>query len=93
MPNSEVLAWPVQRYDVSPVSDGAVAIIMAAEHIARRVTDKPVWVEGVAGPGDSSLDQPGSGLPAHVNMQLEWHTIWLGSANAQGDPHCRATSL
>ncbi|WP_376789395.1 thiolase domain-containing protein [Thermoflexus sp.] len=45
--NSEVLAWPVQRLDVSPPSDGAVAIVMAAEHIARRVTSQPVWVEGV----------------------------------------------
>jgi len=39
--DSEVLAWPVQRFDVSPVSDGAVAIVMAAEHVARRITDKP----------------------------------------------------
>ena len=45
--NSEVLAWPVQRLDVSPVTDGAVAVVMAAEHVARRVTHKPVWVEGV----------------------------------------------
>lgn len=45
--NSEVLAWPVQRLDVSPVSDGAVAIILAAEHVAKRITDKPVWIEGV----------------------------------------------
>jgi len=45
--NSEVLAWPVQRFDVSPVSDGAVAIVLAAEHVAKRLTDKPVWIEGV----------------------------------------------
>ena len=45
--NSEMLAWPVQRYDVSPVSDGAVAIVLAAEHVAKRLTDKPVWIEGV----------------------------------------------
>jgi len=45
--NSEVLAWPVQRLDVSPVSDGAVAIVLAAEHVARRITDKPVWIKGV----------------------------------------------
>lgn len=43
---SEVLAWPVQRLDVSPVSDGAVALVMANENVARRVTNKPVWVEG-----------------------------------------------
>lgn len=45
--NSEVLAWPVQRLDVSPVSDGAVAVILAAEHVAKRLTDKPIWIEGV----------------------------------------------
>lgn len=45
--DSEVLAWPVQRLDVSPISDGAVAVVLAAEHVARRVTDKPVWIEGV----------------------------------------------
>src|SRR5918999_353118 len=45
--NSEVLAWPVQRLDVSPVSDGAVAVVLAAEHVAKRVTDKPVWIDGV----------------------------------------------
>ena len=44
---SEVLAWPVQRLDVSPISDGAVAIVMASEEAARRLTDKPVWVDGV----------------------------------------------
>ena len=45
--NSPVLAWPVQRLDVSPITDGAVALVMCADHVARRVTDKPVWVEGV----------------------------------------------
>jgi len=44
---SEVLAWPVQRLDVSPVSDGAVAVVMASEEAARRLTDRPVWVQGV----------------------------------------------
>jgi acetyl-CoA C-acetyltransferase len=44
---SEVLAWPVQRLDVSPISDGAVAIVMAAEEVARTLTDRPVVVEGV----------------------------------------------
>jgi len=39
--NSEIL------FDVSPVSDGAVAIVMVAEHLAKRLSDKPVWVEGV----------------------------------------------
>ena len=45
--NSEVMAWPVKRLDVSPTSDGAVALVLAAEHVAKRISDKPVWIEGV----------------------------------------------
>jgi acetyl-CoA C-acetyltransferase len=44
---SETLAWPVQRLDVSPISDGAVAVIVASEEAAKRITDAPVWIEGV----------------------------------------------
>ena len=44
---SETLAWPVQRLDVSPISDGAVAIVMASEEAAKRLTDRPIWVQGV----------------------------------------------
>ena len=44
---SETLAWPVQRLDVSPISDGAVALVIASEDAARRLTDRPVWIEGV----------------------------------------------
>ncbi|TET37171.1 MAG: thiolase domain-containing protein [Planctomycetota bacterium] len=45
--NSEVMAWPVNRFDVSPTSDGAVALVLAAEPVARRVTEKPIWIDGV----------------------------------------------
>ncbi len=45
--NSEVLAWPVNRLDVSPTSDGAVALVLASEEVARRVCEKPIWIEGV----------------------------------------------
>jgi acetyl-CoA C-acetyltransferase len=44
---SETLAWPVQRLDVSPISDGAVAILVASEDAVPRITDNPVWIEGV----------------------------------------------
>jgi acetyl-CoA C-acetyltransferase len=51
---SETLAWPVQRLDVSPISDGAAAIVMASEDAARRLTDRPVWVQGVGWNLDST---------------------------------------
>jgi acetyl-CoA C-acetyltransferase len=51
---SETLAWPVQRLDVSPISDGAVALVLASEEAARRITDKPVWIDGVGWNLDST---------------------------------------
>jgi len=45
--NSEVMAYPVQRLDISPVSDGACAIVLASEDVARKITDSPVWLDGV----------------------------------------------
>lgn len=44
---SEVMAWPVHRLMVSPTSDGAATVVLAAEEVARRVTSKPVWIQGV----------------------------------------------
>ena len=52
--NSEVLVWPVHRLDVSPTSDGAAAIVLASEQVAQRITDKPVWIEGVGWSLDSA---------------------------------------
>ncbi len=44
---SEIMAWPVHRLMVSPTSDGAAAVILAAEGVAEKLTDKPVWIQGV----------------------------------------------
>jgi len=52
--NSEIMAWPVNRLDISPTSDGAACIILAAEHVARRVTEKPIWIDGVGWALDSA---------------------------------------
>ena len=52
--NSEIMVWPVNRLDVSPVSDGAAALVLAAEHVAKRLTDKPVWIDGVGWHLDSA---------------------------------------
>ncbi len=38
---------PVRELMMSPVSDGACALVLASEEKAREITDKPVWVQGV----------------------------------------------
>ncbi|MGH7357288.1 MAG: thiolase C-terminal domain-containing protein, partial [Candidatus Rokuibacteriota bacterium] len=42
----------LKLYDCCPFSDGAAAVVLASEEIARR-TRKPVWVLGSAQAGDS----------------------------------------
>ena len=44
---SKMLSWPVKRFDISPTSDGAVAIVMANENVARTHCKAPVFIEGV----------------------------------------------
>lgn len=54
--NSEVMAWPVNRLDISPPSDGASAVVMASEDFIRKrkVQDK-AWVSGVGWCIDSTM--------------------------------------
>jgi acetyl-CoA C-acetyltransferase len=51
---SEPICWPVKRLDVSPTSDGAAAVVLASEDIARRITDDPIWITGVGWNVDST---------------------------------------
>ncbi len=45
--NSRLLSWPVKRFDISPTSDAAVAIILANERVARAIKKAQVFIEGV----------------------------------------------
>jgi len=40
------IAWPMRLFDCSPVSDGAVALLLVAEEIASSFTDKPLHIIG-----------------------------------------------
>ncbi|MGV0045068.1 thiolase C-terminal domain-containing protein [Mycobacterium colombiense] len=42
-----IVVDPFGLYDCTPQSDGAAAVILAAEDVAARYTDRPVWVRGV----------------------------------------------
>jgi acetyl-CoA acetyltransferase len=41
------LASPLRRHDCAPITDGAAAIILAADDRARALTDRPVWIRGI----------------------------------------------
>jgi acetyl-CoA C-acetyltransferase len=45
---SRPLCWPIKILDVPPISDGACAVILAAEDDAESITDKLAWIHGMA---------------------------------------------
>jgi acetyl-CoA C-acetyltransferase len=47
---SPVIAHPLKLYDCCPLSDGAAAVVLAADHVAKQLNDSPVWIRsfGVA---------------------------------------------
>ena len=45
---SEMLAYPIHRLDFCPSSDGACAIVIAAEDVAGDLAEHPAWVHAVA---------------------------------------------
>ncbi len=53
--NSRIIAWPTTMYQCCLYSDCAAALILASEEKAKEITDKPIWVTGVA----VSTVQPG----------------------------------
>ncbi len=53
--NSKVFYDPIRELMMSPISDGACALILAAEERAKEITDKPVWIEGVGSCQDPYL--------------------------------------
>jgi acetyl-CoA C-acetyltransferase len=63
---SRVVAWPLKLYDCCPVSDGAAAVILASEDLARSLTDSPVWIDGI---GISSDTANMSKRPDYIGLQ------------------------
>ncbi len=49
------VAWPLRLFDCSPITDGAAAVLVVAEGIARRFTHHPVRVLGTGQASDACL--------------------------------------
>jgi len=50
-----MIAWPMRLFDCSPVSDGAAAILLVEESLARSFSDKPVAIIGSGQASDVAL--------------------------------------
>ena len=49
---SRMLAYPITTMETRPFGDGACVMLLANEERARKLTDKPVWIEGLANCSD-----------------------------------------
>lgn len=47
-----MVADPLTLYDCCPTSDGASCVVLAADHVAKQLTDTPVWVRGSGAASD-----------------------------------------
>jgi acetyl-CoA C-acetyltransferase len=50
---SPLVASPLRRLQISRPVDGAVAVLLATEQVARRTTERPVWITGMGAAMDS----------------------------------------
>ncbi|MFI6178866.1 thiolase domain-containing protein [Nonomuraea sp. NPDC051191] len=44
----DVAVEPLRRTDVPPITDGAAAIVLATDELARRLTSRPAFIRGIA---------------------------------------------
>jgi acetyl-CoA acetyltransferase len=47
-------ADPLRRHDCAPITDGAAAVVLAADDRARDLVDRPAWISGIAHRVDSA---------------------------------------
>jgi acetyl-CoA C-acetyltransferase len=45
--NSFMVSTPIQLHDCCPFTDGAAAVVLACEEVAKKVHDKPCYITGV----------------------------------------------
>ena len=63
------IAWPMRLYDCSPVSDGAAAVILVSEEIAKRFTDRPLYMAGSGQASDGAIH----GRPTMTSLSAAKH--------------------
>lgn len=51
------LADPLRPHDCAPITDGAAVVVLAADHRARELCDRPAWITGI----EHRVDSPSLG--------------------------------
>ena len=65
-----MVCQPLQLYDCCPFSDGGSAIVLASEEVARKLTDKPVYIVGVGQASAGNLPSQKDSIPRIKSREL-----------------------
>lgn len=52
--NSSPVASPLNKLDMAEPADGSIVLVLASEEKARKLTDNPVWIDGMGWANDSA---------------------------------------
>jgi acetyl-CoA C-acetyltransferase len=51
---SEMISFPLSKQDISAHADGAIVLVLAAEDVAERLPNDPIWIRGLGWCNDAS---------------------------------------
>lgn len=60
---SFMVTTPIQLHDACPFTDGAAAVILASEEVAKKLTSKPVYITGIGQASSGKLSSQSEFLP------------------------------
>ncbi|MFC1950886.1 acetyl-CoA acetyltransferase [Chloroflexota bacterium] len=52
--NSEMITYPLKKFDCCANADGSSCIIVASKEVASKITNKPVWIIGLGAANDTT---------------------------------------
>ena len=84
--SNPVIAWPMRLFDCSPISDGAAALLLVSEDLARQFTDTPIYITGSGQASDVALHDRGDYTrlcSAQLAAQEAYHMSGLTPADIQ----------
>ena len=72
---SRPLAWPIKLLDVPPISDGACAVVLAADEVVPKISDRPAWIRGMSYYGEAD-NAPDRFMLQSVPLQLAAQRVY-----------------
>jgi len=67
---SMMVATPIQLQDCCPFTDGAAALVLASEEVAKKLTAKPVYIAGIGQASSGNLISQKEHLPHLYSREL-----------------------